>query len=76
MLLNYKYLEVKIMNLLNEKQVAEMIGKSVAWLQRARWAGGGIPYRKIGRNVRYIESEVLEWLEQNARKYTSTSEYK
>lgn len=62
-------------NFLTEKQVALLVCKSVAWLQRSRWAGGGIPYRKIGRSVRYLESEVLEWLEQNARRYTSTSQY-
>lgn len=60
---------------LNEKEVSALISKSVAWLQRARWEGGGIPYRKIGRSVRYLENEVLEWLEHNAQKCDSTSQY-
>jgi len=67
---------LKHSRLLNEKEVATLISKSVAWLQRARWEGNSIPYRKIGRSVRYFESEVLEWLDANAPKYVSTSEYK
>lgn len=50
--------------LLNSEEVAELIGKSVAWLARKRWEGGGIPYRKIGRHVRYQLSVVLSWLNQ------------
>jgi predicted DNA-binding transcriptional regulator AlpA len=60
---------------LKETEVSSLISKSVAWLQRARWEGGGIPYHKIGRSVRYAENEVLEWLEKNAPKCKSTSEY-
>lgn len=48
--------------LLTSDEVANMIGKSPAWLARQRWQGGGIPYRKIGRHVRYQQSVVLEWL--------------
>lgn len=50
--------------LLTSAEVAELIGKSVAWLARKRWEGGGIPYRKIGRHVRYQLSVVLSWLNQ------------
>ncbi|RZM23318.1 MAG: DNA-binding protein [Pedobacter sp.] len=48
--------------LLTSFEVSQMIGKSEAWLARKRWEGGGIPYRKIGRNVRYQTSIVLDWL--------------
>lgn len=48
--------------LLTTREVAEVIGKSEAWLIRKRWEGGGIPYRKIGRHVRYQQSVVFEWL--------------
>jgi hypothetical protein len=36
---------------LTEEQVASILGVSVAWCQRMRWAGGGPPYRKIARDT-------------------------
>jgi predicted DNA-binding transcriptional regulator AlpA len=59
--------------LLTSAEVAELIGKSKAWLARMRWAGGGIPYRKIGRHVRYQRSVVLDWLNRQPS-LTSTSQ--
>ena len=61
---------------LKEREVAQIIRKSTAWLQRSRWQGGGIPYHKIGRSVVYFELDVMQWLEDNAPKFTSTSQYK
>lgn len=49
--------------LLQQKEVSEIIGLSEAWLERKRWEGGGIPYRKLGRSVRYAENDVIEWIE-------------
>lgn len=61
--------------LLSSAEVAVLIGKSVAWLARMRWAGGGIPYKKIGRHVRYQRSVVMRWLDdQPTMKSTSQSE--
>jgi predicted DNA-binding transcriptional regulator AlpA len=57
--------------LLTEKQVAEWLLTSVAWLQRKRWEGRGIPYCKLGRSVRYAESDVLAYIEAN--KHDSTA---
>ena len=63
--------------LLSEKEVSKMLGKSTAWLQRARWSGDyALPYRKIGRNVKYLKGDVLNWLENNVKTYTATSQYK
>ena len=59
--------------LLDEKTVAPLIGKSVAWLQRKRWEGGGIPYRKLGRHVRYSHADVMAWINQHPLQQ-STSE--
>lgn len=59
--------------LLTSTEVAAMIGKSTAWLARKRWEGDGIPYRKIGRHVRYQLSVVLAWLNQQPE-MTSTSD--
>lgn len=59
--------------LLNQKQVAEIIGLSEAWLERKRWEGGGIPYRKLGRCVRYNERDVIDWIEAHGMR-SSTSQ--
>ena len=57
--------------LLTEQQVAEWLCTSVAWLQRNRWAGVGIPYRELGRIVRYAESDVLAYIEASKRDSTA-----
>lgn len=59
--------------LLSSIEVASIIGKSTAWLARKRWEGDGIPYRKIGRHVRYQESVVMDWLNSQPQ-LNSTSE--
>ena len=53
--------------LLNQKEVALIIRKSEAWLERQRWKEEGIPYLKIGRNVRYQEDDVLRFLEEQPK---------
>ena len=59
---------------LNQRQVAEMVGKSEAWLERSRWSGKGGPvFTKIGRSVRYSMDDIVKWLEEQPR-LTSTTE--
>ena len=53
--------------LLNQKEVALIIRKSEAWLERQRWLQEGISYRKVGRNVLYDEQDVLAFLEAQPR---------
>jgi len=53
--------------LLNQKEVSVIIRKSEAWLERQRWLGEGIPYRKIGRNVFYQEDDILSFLEEQPK---------
>lgn len=62
------------LKLLNQKEVAQIIRKSTAWLERKRWEGGGIPYRKVGRHVFYEEQDVKNWIESQPKR-TSTSQY-
>jgi predicted DNA-binding transcriptional regulator AlpA len=62
-------------SLLTSKEVAALIGKSESWLIRKRWEGGGIPYRKIGRHVRYEAQTVREWLLSQPL-LTSTSDHR
>jgi len=57
---------------LNEHQAAEFIGVSVRTLQAWRVRGGGPPYVKIGRAVRYQRRVLAEF--QRAHTVTSTSE--
>ena len=50
--------------LFKEKMVSELTGMSLATLRNHRWLGKGIPYIKIGRSVRYLESDVQNFLDQ------------
>jgi predicted DNA-binding transcriptional regulator AlpA len=59
--------------LLNQKQVAEIIGFSEAWLERKRWEGDGIPYRKLGRSVRYDERDVADWVEAHSKQKSTSA---
>lgn len=56
----------------DQRDFAKYIGKSTAWAERARWAGEGPRFIKLGRHVRYRADDVLAWIEECAR--TSTSE--
>lgn len=58
--------------LLTEHEVAGRQGRSVRTLQNQRVNGGGIPYLKLGRAVRYRLSDVITW--EEARRFSSTSE--
>jgi|AGTN01.2.fsa_nt_gi hypothetical protein len=64
--------ETNIPRLLNEVEVAEIRKMSPASLRRERWAGGGPPFVKMGRRVRYDLNDLVVWL--NERKRTSTSD--
>lgn len=57
---------------LNEKQLAERWGVSVRTLQAARVKGGGVPFVRIGRSVRYRVEDILAY--EQARLPTNTSE--
>src|ERR1700676_2610587 len=57
---------------LNEKQLAERWGVSIRTLQAARVKGGGVPFVRIGRSVRYRLEDVLAY--EQARLRSNTSE--
>ena len=48
--------------LFNQIAIAYVRDCSKATMERDRWAGGGIPYIKINRAVKYRKSDVLAWL--------------
>jgi hypothetical protein len=60
-------------SLFNQITVALVRDCSTATMERDRWAGGGIPFIKINRAVRYCKSDVLTWLAQY-QPQNSTSE--
>lgn len=59
-------------NLLTTKQAAPILGVSIAFLERDRWAGARIPYIQIGnRAVRYRMSDLMKFIESRTRLSTS-----
>ena len=49
---------------LTEIEVSEITGISKSCLQQHRWLRKGLPYIKIGRSVRYKESDIMAYLDQ------------
>jgi len=61
-----------IERLLNTKEVSEILGITVKSLANSRYTGIGIqlPYEKIGRLVRYKESDLKKYIEDNTINHT------
>jgi predicted DNA-binding transcriptional regulator AlpA len=57
--------------LLTVAQVSEITGRSISTLEKDRWEGGGPPYVKMGRLVRYRPADVNDWLAERVRRSTS-----
>jgi len=57
---------VTLPTLWTQKELAEYLGKSTAWCERARWAGEGPRFIKMGRHCRYRVADVLAWVESCA----------
>jgi predicted DNA-binding transcriptional regulator AlpA len=58
--------------LLTPKEAARFLRLSESFLAKARMRGDGPRYRKLSRAVRYVKSDLLDWLRACAK--TSTSE--
>lgn len=58
--------------LLNQSKAAKILGTTEKFLEARRTRGGGIPFIRVGRLVRYRKSDVDAWLE--SRRVHSTSE--
>lgn len=51
--------------LMTRKEVADLLGFSVATLARRAWAGQDAPpFIKIGKTVRYRKSDVDAWIDR------------
>jgi predicted DNA-binding transcriptional regulator AlpA len=57
--------------LLSQKQAARIVGLSVRTLERHRLAGTGPRYARLGRLIRYQESDLAEWVRNSLRASTS-----
>jgi excisionase family DNA binding protein len=58
--------------LVTEREAAEMLGVRPRTLQAYRLSGGGAPFVKLGRLVRYRISDLEAWAAEHLR--TSTSD--
>jgi len=56
---------------LNEQQLAARHQRSVKTLRNDRLRGGGVPFIKVGRLVRYQLSDIEAWEQANLRRSTS-----
>lgn len=60
--------------LLSTKEAAEILGVSIAFLERDRWAGAKVPFIKVGsRAVRYRMSDLTSYIDGNVFQSTSQS---
>lgn len=59
--------------LINNAETAQLLGLRPNTLEIWRTTGRGPAFRKVGRAIRYVEGEVLAWLD--AQKHTNTSQY-
>ncbi|PIQ43271.1 MAG: DNA-binding protein [Gammaproteobacteria bacterium CG11_big_fil_rev_8_21_14_0_20_46_22] len=53
---------IKIPELLSQKDAAVLLCKQPRWLERRRTEGGGPPFRYIGRTPVYEKAELIEWI--------------
>jgi excisionase family DNA binding protein len=61
-------------DLIDSQETAEILGISKSALEVWRTTGRyKLPFIKVGRNVRYRRSDVLDWLETRTRASGSTA---
>lgn len=58
-------------SLLTERQLAALLGIGSRTPEAWRLRGGGPPYIKVGRLVRYRRADVDNWLQDQTRNSTS-----
>jgi hypothetical protein len=56
---------------LTSDQFSRLVGLSTSTLAKARMAGGGPPFCKVGRSVRYERAAGLAWMAAHIRRSTS-----
>jgi excisionase family DNA binding protein len=61
-------------NLLTRRDAAKLLNLKISTLEAWATRGGGPAYVKLGRAVRYRESDLVKFVESQVRQNTSTSE--
>jgi excisionase family DNA binding protein len=51
--------------MLNERDAAKLLNCSVGLMRKWRLHGGGPAYHRLGRLVRYTETDLLAYIESN-----------
>ncbi len=59
--------------LLTEHEAADLLRLKVKTLQARRVSGGGVPFVKMGRSVRYRRSDVLAFIAAHIRTSTAAA---
>jgi len=59
------------MDLLDTKAAAHRVGLAPVTMERLRLTGGGPPYAKIGKSVRYRPEDLAEWVASRIVRSTS-----
>jgi predicted DNA-binding transcriptional regulator AlpA len=57
--------------LLTVGEAANFLRLSLSWLAKARMRGDGPPYVKLGRSIRYRETDLVHWTKGHVRLSTS-----
>lgn len=47
--------------ILTTREAAALTKMSMSWYENARWRNEGPPFRRRGRAIRYVKSELLAW---------------
>ena len=54
---------------LTTRQTATLLGLSESTLKRHRKHSNGIPFTKVGSQIRYKTQDVRDWMEDNSSKH-------
>ena len=61
--------------LLSQTEAAKFLSMSPKTLAKWRWSGEGPPFVKLGRSVRYLHDDLIQYVNLGRRKSTSETEF-
>ena len=61
------FMDIRNKELFNEEELQEFLGVSRTTLWKLR-RDSGLPYAKVGREYRYLKSDIIEWLKNSGSK--------
>ena len=61
------FMDIRDKELFNEEELQEFLGVSRTTLWKLR-KDSSLPYAKVGREYRYLKSEIIEWLKNSGSK--------